>query len=91
MAKNGQVTIEFFGIPRQRAGRAELVVPAGTVAEVLQAVTRACPGLEGLLTPAGQLAPHYRVSLNGQRFVQELRDSLVPGERLLILSADAGR
>jgi hypothetical protein len=42
--KNSEsVTVEFFGIPRQRAGRAELVVPAGTVAEALAAVGRSRP------------------------------------------------
>ena len=30
------VTVEFYGVPRQRAGRAELAVAAGTVAEMEQ-------------------------------------------------------
>ena len=49
MSATGQVTVEFFGIPRHRAGRAELAVPAGTVAELLAAVERACPALAGLV------------------------------------------
>jgi hypothetical protein len=87
---NGLVTIEFFGIPRQRAGRAELVAPAGTVAELLAEVRHACPGLANLTQADGRLAPHYLLSIDGQRFVTDLQESLRPGGRLLVLSADAG-
>lgn len=41
----GTVTVEFFGITRQRAGMAELAVTAGTVSELLQRVEQACPTL----------------------------------------------
>jgi molybdopterin converting factor small subunit len=85
----GRVTVEFYGIPRQRAGRAELAVAAGTVAEVLAAVGRECPGLAGLLQK-GRVSPHYLLSLDGRRFVTEMSERLEAGERLLVLSADAG-
>lgn len=85
----GQVTVEFFGVPRQRAGRPELTVPPGTVAEVLAAVERACPRLKGLVQ-VGRLAPHFLLSMDGHRFIQDLRQPLRGGERLLLLSADAG-
>ena len=39
------ITVEFYGLLRQRAGRAELLVPDGSVAETLAAVEKACPGL----------------------------------------------
>ena len=90
MATFGTVTVEFFGIPRQRAGRAELIVEADTVAQVLVAVQRACPGLTGLVRTDGRLAPHYLLSVDGQRFVSEPDEPLRSGERLLLLSADAG-
>jgi molybdopterin converting factor small subunit len=83
------VTVEFFGIPRQRAGRAELQVAAGTVADLLAAVVRACPGLEGLVRE-GRLSPHYLLSLDGREFVSDPGAVLRPGDRLLLLSADAG-
>jgi hypothetical protein len=82
--------VEFFGIPRQRAGCAELRVPAATVAEVLAAVEHACPGLTGLRQPDGRLAPHYLLSVDGRRFVGEPGECVRPGERLLLLSADVG-
>jgi molybdopterin converting factor small subunit len=84
------VTVEFFGMPRQRAGRAELVVPAGTVTEVLRAVERACPGLSALVRVDGKLAPQYLLSIDGRRFASEPQEPLHPGEHVLLLSADAG-
>jgi len=84
------VTVEFFGVPRQRAGRAEVIVQANTVAELLAAIERACPGLAGLVQTDGRLAPHYLLSIGGQRFVTDVRQELRPGDRLLLLSADAG-
>jgi sulfur-carrier protein len=89
MGPTGQVLVEFFGIPRQRAGRAELAVPAGTVADLLAAVERACPGLAGLARD-GRVCPHYLLSLDGRRFLTDLRQAVEPGERVLLLSADAG-
>jgi molybdopterin converting factor small subunit len=90
MGEQGRVTVEFYGIPRLRAGRAELTVPAGTVAEALAAVERECPGLAGLVQPGGRVNPHYLLSVNGQRFVSDGQQPLESGERVLLLSADAG-
>jgi molybdopterin converting factor small subunit len=87
---SGTVIVEFFGVPRQRAGRAELAVPAATIAETLTAVGRSCPALADLIQAKERLAPHYALSLNGQRFLRDLDHLLVPGDRLLLLSADAG-
>lgn len=86
----GTVTIEFYGIPRMRAGRAQLAVSASTPWDVLAEVERVCPGLGGLLQPNGRLNPHYLLSIDGQRFVTDLHQSLHPGDKLLLLSADAG-
>jgi hypothetical protein len=90
MKSTDEVIVELYGIPRQRAGRAQMVVPPGTLEEVLRAVVRACPGLADLLTLDGQIVPYYRVSLDGERFVGQLREPVAAGQRVLILSADAG-
>ncbi len=84
------VTIEFYGVPRLRAGRGELVVAAATASEAVAAIAVACPGLRDLRQPNGRLAPHYLLSLDGERFVTDLSQPLRPGDRLLLLSADAG-
>ena len=86
----GQLTVEFYGIPRQRAGRAELLVSATTVAEALAAVERDCPGLKKLTERDGRLCPQYLVSVDGEQFVTDLQQEMRPGGRLLLLSADAG-
>jgi sulfur-carrier protein len=88
-ANGNLVTVEFYGVPRLRAGRAEVQVPPGTAAEVLAAVEQACPRL-ALLMHGARLAPHYLLSLDGQQFVTDLQQRLQAGDRLLLLSADAG-
>jgi molybdopterin converting factor small subunit len=85
-----EVTVELFGISRARAGRGEVVVAAATAREALVALTAACPALVGLLRPDGRLSPHFLLSLDGRRFVTELEQPLQTGDRLLLLSADAG-
>ena len=84
------VIVEFYGVPRLRAGVAELRVAPGTVAEVLAEIPQHCPGLSTLLTSSGELQPHYLLSINGERFVTSLAEALPVGTRLLLLSADAG-
>jgi molybdopterin converting factor small subunit len=85
----GLVTVELFGIPRQRAGTAELQVAAGTVADVLAALVRACPGLTDVVRD-GRPGPHCLLSRDGREFVSDPATVLRPGERVLLLSADAG-
>jgi molybdopterin converting factor small subunit len=84
------VTVEFYGIPRLRAGVAELAVEAATVGDALAAVERACPRLAGLRRADGRLAPQYLLSLDGRRFLSEPGERLAAGDRLLLLGADAG-
>ncbi len=84
------VTVEFFGVPRARAGRAEITLSAVTPSEALAAVVAACPALKDAMQTDGRLAPHYVLSLDGQRFITDLNESLSPGDRLLLLSADIG-
>lgn len=88
--KSPDVTIELFGIPRQRAGVARLTVQADTLADAVRQLESACPRLAGILQADGTLSPHYLLSLNGERFLGSLREKLPANARLLLLSADAG-
>jgi molybdopterin converting factor small subunit len=90
IGSSAPITVEFFGIPRHRAGCAEGVVHGGTLADVLAAIESAYPGLHGLRRADGGLAPHYLLSLDGDRFLSDPQQRLEPGCRLLLLSADAG-
>ena len=85
-----EVTVEFYGIPRQRAKRAELTVTAWTVGQLVAAIETACPELASLTASDGQLRPQYLLSLDGHEFVTDRQRRLKPGERWLLLSADAG-
>jgi molybdopterin synthase sulfur carrier subunit len=89
MGAAGQITVEFFGIPRLRAGRADLKVTARTLGELLAAVRIACPQLSDVISNC-HLAPHYLVSLNGAEFITKPGQALNAGDRVLLLSADAG-
>ncbi len=88
--KPASVIVEFYGIPRQRAGRASLTVAAITVADALVGVQSACPNLGRLVEQDGRLVSHYLLSLDGKGFMTDLQQPLQDGVRLLLLSADAG-
>jgi molybdopterin synthase sulfur carrier subunit len=83
------VTIELYGLPRLRAGRPEVVVAGATPAEALRHLSVLCPGLSDLCRPDGSLAPHYLLA-KGDNFLPDLSSPLSPGDRLVLLSADAG-
>jgi molybdopterin converting factor small subunit len=85
-----EVTIEFYGIPRQRAGRPDLTVTGRTIGDILSAVETACPGLAGLVQKDGKLSAYYLLSVDGREFAADERQPLKQGQRLLLLSADAG-
>ena len=85
-----EVTIEFYGVPRQRAGRAELAVEADSARTALVRIAEACPGLGPLLGPGGELLPQYRLAIDAERFLIDLSEPLSAGTRLLLMSADAG-
>lgn len=82
--------VEFYGVPRHRAGRSELSVSAATLAEALAQVEQNCPGLKGLRRADGSLAPQYLISIDGGEFTRDLALPIAEGTRLLLLSADAG-
>jgi hypothetical protein len=90
MTSLASITVEFFGIPRQRSGCAEATVNGETLADVLTALEFAFPKLLDLRRTDGGLAPHYLLSLDGTRFLSDPQQRLEPGCRLLLLSADAG-
>ena len=81
--------VEFLGIPRERAGIAEVEVDARTLGEALAKLAARFPALGELITPGG-LHPAVAASLNGDIFVSDPTTRLHAGDRLILLSADAG-
>jgi molybdopterin converting factor small subunit len=85
-----RVRIELYEGARQRAGVTEVIVEAATLGEALLELERAAPGLAPEVVAGGRLAPHWRASVNGRRFVEDPATPLADGDALLLLSALAG-
>lgn len=84
------VTLELYGIARKRAGTETVRVAAGTLSEALSALERAHPALSGEVVKDGRLAPHWRASLDGKRFLDVPDAPLAAGSQVLILSGLSG-
>ena len=88
------ITVEFFGIPRVRAGLERVVVlpdrNSAMLSEVLEHVADQLPTFaDGCMTDK-KLDDHFLVSLDGEEFIHE-GDALIQENRTVyILSADAG-
>ena len=87
--------VELFGVARLRARTSrvsvELPEPA-TLARVLSALAVRLPALVGpVINTAGDgLTAGHVCNLNGRDFVRDTRRPVEPGDRLLIMSSDAG-
>jgi molybdopterin converting factor small subunit len=88
------IILEFFGIPRERAGvaRATLEASPRTLAELWPLVGEQFPafGQECLDSQGRMLQRHLTVNIDGQRFADDPATPLAEGACVLILSADAG-
>mgnify|MGYP001485742856 CR=1 FL=1 len=84
------IRIEFYGIPRHRAGCEFIEVAGDTVATVLAGAVRALPGLSDCCTPDGELHANYIANLNGEQFVSNTHLPVSDGDVILLLSSDAG-
>ena len=81
--------VEFLGVPRERAGIAELDVQADTLGGLLGTLASQMPGLAELIVD-DRLHPSLAASLNGDRFISDPETPLSDRDCVLILSADAG-
>lgn len=85
------ITVELFGIPRQRAGVAKTAAAGTRLDEVVADLAGRFPQLAEECFAGGRgLKPGTLANLNGERFVTDPATPLRPGDALLILSADAG-
>ena len=81
--------VEFLGIPRERAGLAELDVQADTLGQLLSVLAMRLPSLRELIV-MDRLHPAFVANLNGDQFVSDPGTPLAATDNVLILSADAG-
>jgi molybdopterin converting factor small subunit len=84
------ITVEFFGVPRERAGVKATTATGGTLGELLLGLETRFPHLAANCLESGRLKPGFAANLNGERFVSDPDTPLASGDTLLILSADAG-
>lgn len=88
------IRVEFYGIPRARAGVAETTIgfagDAVTFAYVLQKLAARFPALATDCLSGDGLRDGYAANLGGMKFVRGPEDRLSAGDTLLIFSADAG-
>lgn len=81
--------VEFFGLPRERAGMSRLEVEADTLGQLLGTLAVRIPSLDKLMD-ASRLHPAFVANLNGDRFISDPGTPLGENDCVLILSADAG-
>ena len=89
-----KIRVEFYGIPRQRAGTAEadVTIPAddARLADVLRRLAADFPALAETCIETDRLKAGCAVNVNGERFVTDRAARMVDGETLLFMSADMG-
>lgn len=88
-------TVELFGVARMVAGTREVVVsvpPDGTVADIFAALATTVPALAGRVVrrTGDGLVEGYACNLNGLEFVRQTTAHVRDGDRIVLLSADAG-
>jgi molybdopterin converting factor small subunit len=81
--------VEFLGVPRQRAGVADMVVDARTLGQLLETLAIRLPALSEIIA-GDRLHPSFAASLNGDEFISDPGTPLRAEDCVLILSADAG-
>jgi molybdopterin converting factor small subunit len=88
------ITVEFFSIPRRRAGVDQVQLPAANslvYSELLDQLAIQLPGFgDGCLDDAGHLQTHYLAMLENDRRLSDPATLIPNDSRVLILSADVG-
>ena len=85
------MTVEFYGIPRQRAGVAHTTAAGTTLGEVLADLAARFPEFDAdCLESSSTLRPQVVANLGGNRFIRDPHTPLSEDDILLILSADSG-
>jgi len=85
--------VEFYGVPRQRAGVSTVEIEAATLGQLLTSLASKIPSMREFIRANGhgaRLDPAFVANLNGERFVSDPGTALGESDHLIILSADAG-
>jgi molybdopterin converting factor small subunit len=94
VAEQPVLRVEFFGIPRARAGVAETVVPLASgdirLGDLVAELARRFPSLASDCFHNGALRDGFAANVDGRRFVCRSEERIQAGETVLFFSADAG-
>jgi molybdopterin converting factor small subunit len=85
----GLMHVEFFGLPRERAGVSAIEVQAETLGQLLEKLAAQIPPLAEFVG-SNRLHPVFVANLNGDCFVSDPATPLRESDHVLIVSADAG-
>ncbi len=88
-------TVELFGVARMLSGTGEVALalpPGATISDVFASLAAKVPALSGRVISAdgSRLVEGYACNMNGRDFVRAAATAVHPGDRVMILSADAG-
>jgi molybdopterin-guanine dinucleotide biosynthesis protein A len=93
-AKNSiSVCVELFGVPRLLARTKSVTLDlagGATLVQVLSALTEKLPMLTGRVIQSGGLISGYTCNINGLDFVRTPNAKIKSGDKIFLLSADAG-
>lgn len=87
------VSVELFGVPRMLAKTKSVTLDlaeGATLAQVLSALAEKLPMLAGRIIEAGGLISGYTCNINGLDFVRTPNAKVKSGDKIFLLSADAG-
>ncbi len=88
------IVVEFYGIPRARAGVQQTQVLDGresaSLREILTEVAAHYPDFGANCVNDGKLRDGFVASVDGDEFIRDEDSRIASGQSLLILSADAG-
>ena len=84
------VHVEFYGLARTRTQAETVEVSAVTLGGVARELVAKFPTLDGSCFRDGQLASAWLFNLNGEQFTRDVTTLLQDGDRVLLMSADAG-
>lgn len=85
-----RVTVELFGIPRARAGAAQTMAVGHCLGDVLADLAQRFPALAEACIEGRHLRPGFTANLGGECFVTAPETPLHDGDRVMLLSVDAG-
>jgi len=86
------VQVEFYGIPRQRAGTASIEIESNhrRLGDVLSELGRRLPSWAAACLEGEQLRSGFIVNIDGEQFVTDPDTPLTTDSCVLIMTADAG-